>query len=41
MVGRLAFDQLVPEVKLTDIPRAVVSSTTIAESCTHSSEPQP
>src|SRR3954447_1423989 len=41
MVGRLAFDQFVPEVKLTDMPRFVVSSTTIWESWTHSSAPQP
>ena len=41
MVGRFAFDQLVPEVKLTDMFRRVVSSTTIWESWTHSSAPQP
>lgn len=41
IVGRFAFDQFVPDVKLTDMPRAVVSSTTMAESCTHSSDPQP
>ena len=41
MVGRLAFDQFVPEVKLTDMFRLVVSSTTIWESWTHSSAPQP
>ena len=41
MVGRLAFDQFVPEVKLTDMFRFVVSSTTIWESWTHSSAPQP
>ena len=41
MVGRLAFDQFVPEVKLTAMFRLVVSSTTICESWTHSSAPQP
>ncbi|MHA6522859.1 hypothetical protein [Tessaracoccus sp. G1721] len=41
MVGRFALAQLVPEMKLTAMPRFVVSSTTTCESCTHSSEPQP
>ncbi|MFD0658242.1 hypothetical protein [Thermocatellispora tengchongensis] len=41
IVGRFAFDQFVPEVKLTDMFRLVVSATITWESCVHSSAPQP